>query len=52
MSKKYLKLDKEVKSVLKKYDTSYEPYNFSLNKKLAIAEDIKKKINDEILKII
>ena len=50
MSSKFFKLDKEIKSVLEKYKTSYEPYNFSLNKKLAIAKDIKKKINEDILK--
>ncbi len=50
MVKKYLKLEKEIKSVLKKHNTSYEPYNFSLNKKLDIANDIKTKINENIPK--
>ncbi len=50
MSKEYLKLEKEIKGVLKKYNTSYEPYNFSLNQKLEIANDIKEKINENIFK--
>ena len=50
MVKKYFKLEEEIKSVLKKHNTSYEPYNFSLNKKLDIANDIKTKINENISK--
>ncbi len=48
MKIKYKTIDDAIKKTLKRNNTSYEPYHFSLNDKLKIGSQIKKNVNKNI----